>query len=150
MLFIKKMENIIRRKTSAFTLVELLIASSVLAIGMVFVLGALGRCIGVLDTSEKMIQASYLLNGKMWEIDRQLYEYNGSIEGEWEQTFEAPYSLFSWKQAVVPLEEDSMDDEALFLAKVFNNETVEVSWKQGKVTKDISVARYVKKQKPLL
>ena len=57
------------RPKKAFTLVELMIAVAVIAVGMVFVLGAFSQCLSALTTARKMVTANYLLNGKLWESD---------------------------------------------------------------------------------
>ena len=43
-----------KKRRTGFTLVELLVAAAVIAVGMVYVLGALGRCMMALTSSERM------------------------------------------------------------------------------------------------
>ncbi|HQP91085.1 MAG TPA: prepilin-type N-terminal cleavage/methylation domain-containing protein [Candidatus Omnitrophota bacterium] len=129
----------------AFTLIELLIAVVVIAVGMVFVLGALSQCVAVLDTASKTIEANYLLNQKVWELDESYYG-TGSAEGETTGSFETSKD-FSW--SVNDVEEITTDfgKQASFIKDSFNEETVKISWKQGRVSKDLSITRYVKRKK---
>ena len=59
-----------KRHSKAFTLVELLIAVAVIAVGMVFILGALSQCVSAFTTAQNMVTANYLLNKKIWEIKK--------------------------------------------------------------------------------
>lgn len=56
---------VLSRRPSGFTLVELLLAVSISTVGMVFVLGALMQCLAALNTTEKRITASNMINQRL-------------------------------------------------------------------------------------
>ncbi len=128
-----------------FTLVELLAAVAVIAVGMVFVLGAFSQCITSLDTAQKMIDANYLLNARAWEIDLADKQNNGTGEGEWSGVFAPPNEKFNWTRIVRPVSAD-FGQEAEYVQQALSEEVLKVSWPQGKIAKDISVTRYVRKK----
>ncbi len=128
-----------------FTLIELLIAVVVIAVGMVFVSGALSSCLAVLTTASKTIEANYLLNQKIWEIDEEYYSEGGSQQGEWSQPYDAPDNSFSWviKNGDITVDFDAQAD---IMKENFNEQKVKVVWQQGRYSKDISITRFVKKK----
>jgi len=128
---------------SGFTLIELLIAVVVIAVGMVFVLGALSQCVAVLTTSTKTVEANYLLNQKLWMIDEAYYT-TGSVEGETSENFSDPDESFSWalKDSVITAD---LGLETAFVQDKLNEESFRVAWNQGKMSKYIEVVRFVKK-----
>jgi len=137
-----------QNKTSkiGFTLVELMAAVAVIAVGMVFILGAFSQCMSSLTTAEHKITASFLLNAKIWEDDLLLKANNGSETGEWSEVFESPYEKFNWTHVVREIV--SVGDfnlESLPVHENLNEEVLTVSWVQGKVVKDVTVTRLVKK-----
>ena len=129
-----------------FTLVELMAAVAVIAVGMVFVLSAFSQCASSLAIAQKMVTANYLLNGKIWEIDLAHKVNNGSEEGEWSGTFVSPNEEFNWTQIVQPVSAD-FGQETSFVQENLNEEILKIAWSQGKVAKDISVTRYVHKKR---
>ena len=134
------------RTLKAFTLVELLAAVAVIAVGMVFVLGAFNQCLGTLTTSHKTIAACGLLNAKAWEIDAAFKENNGSEEGEWSGEFEPPNEGFNWTHVVRASSQD-FGNETLPVQENVNEDIIKVSWKQGSSVKDVVVTRFVKRKK---
>ncbi len=138
-----------KKDKGAFTLVELLVAAAVIAVGMVYVLGAFGRCMTALTTSERMVTATFLLNNKLWRLD-EIYRLNqGAEEGTDTGQFTEPYDRFEWTQSTTTISADVGDDfnQTTILREAFLEETVRVSWKQGRATRDISVTRYVPRRR---
>lgn len=129
----------------AFTLVELLVSVAVIAVGMVFVLGAFSQCLSSSETSKKMIVASFLLSNKMWEIDLEHALSQGSIQGEWDGIFEPPNGNYSWAQVVAPASSPELGEESFVIEDGFNAEVVTLGWLQGRHARNLSIARYVKK-----
>ncbi len=131
---------------TAFTLVELMVAVTVITIGMVFVLGAFNQCLSSMTTAEKMVVACGLLEEKMPEIDAIYKEAHGAQPGEWDGDFEdEKYKDYSWSRKVWLFPDVKFGIGAilyLYLCK----ENVSVSWKQGKSIKDVSVQRIVRRK----
>jgi prepilin-type N-terminal cleavage/methylation domain-containing protein len=132
-------------RPSGFTLVELLAATGVIAIGLVFVLGALGRCMTSLTVAQRMIEANYLLSDKMWESDLGRRAENGAQEGSWEGVFEAPNDRFNWTRLVAGVTADMGNRSSVF-NQTYAEETVRVLWMQGKTQRSVDVTRYVKRK----
>jgi prepilin-type N-terminal cleavage/methylation domain-containing protein len=133
-------------RSSGFTLVELLVAVAVIAVGMVFVLGAFSQCMSSLTIAERMVTANGLLNAKIWEDNLALKASNGSETGEWSEVFTAPYEGFRWTHVVGDVAAD-FGNETLVVQENLNQDLWKISWTQGKIAKDVSVTRYVKKKK---
>ena len=124
-------------------------AVAVIAVGMVFILGAFSQCMSSLTTAEHKITASFLLNAKIWEEDLARMENNGSEPGEWSEVFTAPYEKFNWTHVVrEKVSPGDLGNESLFIEENLNEETLTVSWVQGqRAVKDIAVTRFVQKKK---
>jgi len=130
-----------------FTLVELMAAVAVIAVGMVFVLGAFNQCLSSMTTAEKTVTACGLLNDRIYQIDFAYIQSNGSQEGSWSGGFqEEQHKGFNWTQVVQPVSQD-FGNETIFVQVALNEEKVSIAWKQGSVVKDVSVTRYVRKKK---
>ncbi|MFH1223106.1 MAG: prepilin-type N-terminal cleavage/methylation domain-containing protein [Pseudomonadota bacterium] len=137
-----------RAPEKGFTLVELMAAVAVIAVGMVFILGAFSQCVSSLTTAEHKITANFLLNAKIWEEDIVLKENNGSEAGEWSEAFKPPYENFNWTHVVRDgVSAGDFGNESLFVQENLNEEAFTVSWTQGKAVKDVSVTRLVKRKK---
>jgi len=134
----------LRISNFGFTLVELLAAVAVIAIGMVFVLGAFSQCMSSLTTIEKTVTANYLLNKKMWETDSNISGINFTETGSEQGDFEAPYENFSWTRTTGPISSD-FGNETIFMQQGLFKETLKIGWLQGKKAQDLVVTRYVKK-----
>lgn len=134
------------RNRRAFTLVELLAAVAVVAVGMVFILGAFSQCISSQATAEKKIRANFLLGAKIWEDDEAIESNNGSEPGDWSGAFEPPYAEFNWTQVVRDGVSGEFGNQSLVVQENLNEEVFSVSWRQGKAVKDVSVTRYVKRK----
>lgn len=142
---VPRLSSLVSRPSSGFTLVELLVAVVVIAVGMVFVLGALGQCMNALTTAQKTARANYLLSQKIWSIDEERQLNGGSQEGAWNGIFEEPYADYNWTDEVRMIDED-FGNETVFIQKYLNEETLKVVWRQGRAGKDISITRYVAKK----
>jgi prepilin-type N-terminal cleavage/methylation domain-containing protein len=129
----------------AFTLVELLVAVAVIAVGMVYVLSALGRCVMTLAIARQMVTASFLLDGRLWELDELYREEQGAEEGTDQGTFSEPYERFAWTRTTTGVSAQIGDEfnQTGTLRDAFLEETVRVFWQQGKATRDIGTTRYV-------
>jgi hypothetical protein len=121
-------------------------AVAVIAVGMVFVLGAFNQCLSSMTTAHKTIAATGLLCAKVWDDDVILRQENGSVEGAWEGAYEPPHEGFCWTQVTRAVSQD-FGNETVFIEENLNEAILSVTWKQGKSAKDVSVTRFVKKKK---
>ncbi|MFH0877449.1 MAG: prepilin-type N-terminal cleavage/methylation domain-containing protein, partial [Candidatus Omnitrophota bacterium] len=131
--------------TSAFTLVELLVAVAIIAVGMVFILAGFSQCMASLSTARKMSVASFLLNKKIWEKAEFDWQTNGTEEGQWSGEFDEPYQDYSWVDVVGPVVAD-FGNETEVVNNLLLEETLTVLWSQTNRAKNLSIIRYVKKK----
>ncbi|GEM_PF-1044663 len=124
-----------------FTLVELMVAVVVTAIGMVVVLSALRQCIQVMTASEKQITANELLNRKIWE-STQMVRNSSLKEGETSGHFDAPYEDYNWTRAVTEFPEGFENESATLKSRLWK-ETLTVAWQARGDVRDIVLTRYV-------
>ena len=140
---------------TGFTLVELLIAVAVIAVGMVFILGAFSQCVSSLATAQKMVTANYLLNKKVWDLDTGVQKIvsefglggqssNSSQEFRQNGSFEHPYESFNWTLigGSVPT---FFNNETSSVQGRLIEQTLKIDWPQGKSVKDLSVIRYLRR-----
>ncbi len=126
-----------------FTLVELMVAVVVTAVGMVGVLSALNQCAIVMATSERQITANYLLNQKMWET--QEMSRTGELAlGKMSGTFEAPYDDFNWTRTVSEFPK-SFGNESETLKNYLVEENVTISWQRRGTDRGLTVITYAPK-----
>jgi prepilin-type N-terminal cleavage/methylation domain-containing protein len=142
---IGEMMRLRNKEGRGFTLVELLAATAVIAIGLVFVLGALSRCMTSLSIAQRTIAANYLLSAKIWEFDQQIHADNGTEEGAWEGVFDAPHDHFNWSRKVNSITADFGNRTSVF-NQTFAEETDAILWMQGKSPRSLDVTRYVKRK----
>ena len=136
------------RRVEGFTLVELLVAAAIIAIGMVYVLGAFGRCVTTLTAARRMVTGTYLLDARLWELDELYRQDLGAEEGTMSGEFEEPNERFAWARTASGVKADIGDEfnQTGVLRDLYLEETVRVSWRQGASTRDVGVTRYVLKR----
>ena len=141
---------IMRHRGRGFTLVELLVAAAVIAVGMVYVLGAFGRCMTVLTTARSTVTATFLLDNKLWELGELYRQAGGADAGTNDGTFEEPNERFAWTQTASGVTAEIGDEfnQTSILRDLFLEETVRVAWRQGKAEREVSTTRYVIRRKP--
>lgn len=127
-----------------FTLVELTVAVVVAAVGMVFILSALQRCMSVMVISEKMMTANYLLNRKVWENDLEEIK-EGAGTAETSGDFDAPYEQFHWVRNVAELPAGSLGNETGLLQDYLLLETTVISWNDKAASRNLTLNRLLAK-----
>jgi len=133
------------RAGTGFTLIELLVAVTVIAVGMIYVLAGLARCATLLSTSERMVTGTFLLDNKLWQLDEKYREYQGADMTSDNGVFAEPYEKFMWAQSTTQVSADLGDqfNQTTTLRDAVLEETVTVSWKQGRTERDVSTTRFV-------
>ncbi len=94
---------------AGFTLVEVLVSLSVLAIALVFVVGGLQTGIRAVKLAEQMTEAELLARAKMAELQQHRLNFVGSESGNALETsgdFGADNPLFRWRARAEPFEGD--------------------------------------------
>lgn len=140
-----RLSSIVHRPSSGFTLVELLIAVAVIAVGMVFVLGAFNQCVASLNTAQKMITANSLLNTKIWDLAAEASLKGGTEIGERSGVFPEPCANFNWTEEAYNISAD-FGNQTSFVQQEYVEQATTVSWLQAKGVKNLSVVRYVKRK----
>ncbi|MCX5696835.1 MAG: prepilin-type N-terminal cleavage/methylation domain-containing protein [Candidatus Omnitrophica bacterium] len=124
---------------AGFTLVELMIAVSILSIGLVLILRSFLNANNVLDLSRNRILSMKFLEAKMADLEVKDKE-GEDLQPEMEKGEEMLGNRkASWRLEVSPVD---IDDPAQEL----NEARYIVSWQEGGVSKEASLSTYVKKK----
>lgn len=125
-----------------FTLIELMVAVSILSIGIVAVLRSFCNSVTVLETMRNRIMALRFLDEKMGEIEQRAWEQEGIAE----ESQEAGISLGN-RQAVYKLEVAVLEPEEEIEEGTEEENISEVKlslfWKEAGREKDETVAIYL-------
>jgi len=116
----------LKKTESGMTLLEVLLAATILGVGIVALLGALVQATRTLANVKETTIASSLARAKLEEILSGEELEEDVVEGE----FEEPHDLYRWKSAVEPYEEDLVDEEEEDLEDLMKVR-VEVLWDRG-------------------
>jgi prepilin-type N-terminal cleavage/methylation domain-containing protein len=87
-------------KTRAFTLIEALVAVTILAVGMVGVIRAYIVLINSIEASRFMVEASYLLKDRIALAEQAAIEPGGIAPGLKRGMFTGDYKALSWEEEV--------------------------------------------------
>jgi len=109
------------RRRAGLTLIEVMLALVILGVGMVALVTAAGRCIGVARQAKNYESARELLARVEVEKPMMLEEEPEDIAGG--GTFEAPFEIFRWTREV---EQEGFEEDGLW--KV----VTEISWTEHK------------------
>ena len=126
-------------KRKAFTLVELMIASTILSIGIVMVLRSFLSSASVLDTGENRIMAAQFLEQKMAGLEEEAVK-NGEIDplNSEEQL------LLNNRKAVFTTEIAHLEDEAI--AEKISLATLTLSWREAGKERKKELSTYFRNQ----
>lgn len=136
-----------RKFSSGFTLVELMVAVVISVVGLVFVFSALQSSANVLSISEKMKTANELLNRKIWESDK-LEAASGAVMGETSGVFAAPYEAFSWMRNVSEFSDVFQEDTDEDVDAHLWRETTTIFWSGRSGTeggRNLTLVRFLKR-----
>ncbi len=93
---------ILKIKNRGFSLVEVLLAMSILSFGLVGVLRAYEGSVEVLEAGQYTIDMSNLLRMKMAEVEQDILE-NTKLTGASSGRFKGTFADFKWRWSVKPI-----------------------------------------------
>ncbi len=126
-------------ETTGFTLVEMMVAVCVLAIGITLVSRSFINTVSVMDTMQNRIAAAYFLGARMNGIEEAALNKDGLKIGDLseETTINGRGAVFT--SEITPLEEEGFED--------INQVKLTLSWKEGAVGKDAVLVTYLPNRK---
>lgn len=86
----------------ALTLIEVMIAVIILTVGIIGVIQAYIKSLGVLQVSKDYLIEVPLAESKMTEIERYESENNGLTLSKQSGTFQRPFNQFNWEMEINP------------------------------------------------
>lgn len=90
-----------------FTLVEIMVAITILAIGIIGVLRSYTVAINALEASQYSIEAACLLKEKMADVEKEVIEKKDFSQGTYQGEFKGNYGGFKWESQVQVLDFDN-------------------------------------------
>ena len=105
------------------TLIEVLLAVSILGLGIVGVLRGYASSIVTLETGQYNIDAVGLLKMKMAEVEIMVREKDGISPGSERGPFAAPYQNFLWEWDIQPTEVEDLYALSMVVSSDFNPRT---------------------------
>jgi general secretion pathway protein I len=117
-------------RQSGFSLLEVLVAFSILALALGVLLQAFSTGVRGVTQSGLYSRAMLLAESKLAQAGRDEALYEGEHSGEFDD-------IFRWRVAVIPYEAEDMDPRKLSLDPVAV--TVEVEWDEGDRTPRIAL-----------
>lgn len=126
-----KAKNLSDKRYSLFaqnglTLVEVLLAVAIMAIGIISVLRGYANALATLEAGQFTIDATNLTKNKMAEIELALMEEEELPTAGEAGNFEDPFDDFMWKWTIEPLETDGLHRLALTVSHQNNPRTMEL------------------------
>ena len=99
---IKSRDTSLLFKVSGFSLLEVLLAMSILSFGLAGVIQAFSKSLEVLEVGQYSIDTTQLLRMKMAEIEQDILE-NSKLTGLSSGQFDGDFSDFKWNVSVAPV-----------------------------------------------
>ncbi len=118
------------RRQSGFSLLEVLVAFSILALALGVLLQAFSTGIRSVTQSGMYSRAALLAESKLAQAGRDEALYEGAYSGEFDDTFR-------WSVSLIPYETEDLDPDKLSLDPV--SVTVRVEWDEGDRTPSIAL-----------
>lgn len=132
-----------RAYSGGFTLVELLVAVSILASGIALVVRSFSLIASVLDNCDNRVAAVRFMAAKIAETELLEKEEGGVGEAEERDTLQLGGREAVCISRAAAADEQPEDDADISLLE----DTITVSWKEGNKKKDAVLAAYFKQKK---
>lgn len=120
---------------SAFTLVEMMVAVCILAVGITLVGRSFITTVSVMDSLQTRIEAFYLLGVRMNELEELAFKDNGIETGESQEEITLGKRKAVFKSEVKPLDEEGFED--------INQVKLRLVWQEGAFDKDAVLVTYL-------
>lgn len=124
-------QSAIRNSQSGFTLLEVMVAVSILAMVLVTLLGVKNRSMQDVLLADRMTTATLLAKREMTETLRNLVQTPKEEEGEFE---EEEFKDYTWKKSITPMPLDNNE--------VITEIRVAVLWKEGERQEMVELKTY--------
>ena len=98
-----------------FTLIEVMLAVSILAIGIIGVLRAYATSVDALEVGQENIDAVCLLKEKMSEVEQDALKQKGVSLGRSTGEFEGNFANYKWELDIKPSTVDSLNEVKLIV-----------------------------------
>lgn len=122
------------------SLVELMVAVSILCVGIVLVIRSFLTAMAALEHSQNKISAIHFLEKKMAELEQKAIEEGGIESGSERDRTQINSRPAEWNFQIAPITIDEATDEV-------NEVMLTVSWKEGNINKDAVLATYLVNKK---
>ena len=129
-----------------FTLIELMVAVSILSLGIVLVVRSFLSITTALDSSRNRIQALQLLETKMTELETKVREGEGALPESKQEEAKINNRDAVLKLEIVPLEVEGFqpkEEELEEAQEVLNEVVLSVFWQEANRDKDAILSTYL-------
>lgn len=128
------------RKKEAFTLVEMMVAVSILGIGIVLISRSLLGSVSVLESLQNRIEAVYFLEYKMSGLEEESLKDNGIKIAETEEEADLGNRKADFKKEITAIDIEGMKAG-------LNNVRLSLYWKEANKSKDEALVTYLPNKK---
>ena len=119
-------------RQNGFTLVEVLVAIVILATGLLLVIEGMGRSQTAIKISENLVQASFLLEQKITELEMEVLSRKKLPFGSDEGKLKIPGREFLWHYQIKPYSAPSVRDQTQI-----SQAEVSVKWRESGRVNDL-------------
>ncbi len=119
-----------RRRTRAYTLIELIVSAAILAIGLTSVMRTFTHGVGVVGRNERATIAVSLAQQRLAEVQGLSELTDGREAGE----VEAPWDQFRWQTTI-----ESIDD-----LPTHKRVSVSITWEEGESVDDVTLESLIR------
>lgn len=108
------------------TLIEVLLAVSILSIGVVAVLQAYAGSLAILQAAQSTMTSVSLLNQKVGEVQQEIFERTKIEQASEGGAFESPFEDFSWSWEIKPTNTEGLYELTVMITNQLDARDVSV------------------------